>query len=109
VLTRTADGCWTEMHAAPLAGLSGDARCAAVTVQPASVSRIRTVLLRAYGLSERERQVASLAMDGLPAKEIAAAVYISPHTARDHLKAIFGKTRSQTRQELAAGLGGSAR
>jgi DNA-binding CsgD family transcriptional regulator len=64
--------------------------------------------LRAYALSERERQVASLAIDGLQAKEIAAALHISPHTAKDHLKAIFRKTRSHARQELAARLGGSA-
>lgn len=111
VLTRTADGSWTEVHALPLAGRNGrtgHGRQAAVTIQPAPASRVRAVLLRAYELSERERQVALLAADGMPAKEIATALYISPHTARDHLKTIFRKTRSHSRQELAARLAGSA-
>lgn len=108
VLTRTADSRWTEVHAAPLAGRGGHGRHAAVTIQPAPASRVRAVLLRAYELSGRERQVATLAADGMPAKDIAATLYISPHTARDHLKTIFRKTRSHSRQELAARLGGSA-
>jgi DNA-binding CsgD family transcriptional regulator len=104
VLTRTADGRWAEVHAAPLAG-NGHA---AVTIRTAPASRVRSVLLRALALSGRERQVATLAADGMPAKDIAAALYISPHTARDHLKAVFAKTRSHTRHELAARLAGSA-
>ena len=102
VVTRTAGGGWAEVHAAPLAGGH-----AAVTVTSAPASRVRPVLLRALALSGRERQVATLAADGLSAKDIAAALYISPHTARDHLKTIFLKTRSHTRQELAARLAGS--
>ena len=107
-VTRTADGRWAVLHAAPLTGRGGGARHAAVTIQPAPPTRVRTVLLHAYALTERERQVATLTIDGMPPKEIAAALYISPHTARDHLKAIFRKTRSHTRQELAARLGGAA-
>lgn len=103
-LTRTAAGRWADVHAAPLAR----AGHAAVTICPAPALRVRSVLLRALALSGRERQVAMLAADGMPAKEIAAVLRISPHTARDHLKAVFSKTQSHTRQELAARLAGSA-
>ena len=114
VVTRTAGGRWAEVHAAPLAsgngfiggGLASRGR-AAVTIGPAHASRVRSVLLRALALSGRERQVATLAADGMPDKDIAAVLHISPHTARDHLKAIFRKTRAHTRQELAARLAGS--
>lgn len=109
VVTRTADGRWAEVHAAPLVGDNGlGGGHAAVTLRPATASRVRSVLLRALVLSRRERQVAILAAEGMPAKAIAAALYISPHTARDHLKNIFFKTRTHTRQELAARLAGSA-
>jgi DNA-binding CsgD family transcriptional regulator len=106
VVTRTADGRWAELYAAPLAGLGGRGQRAAVTIRPAPSARVRGVLLYAYALSERERRVAGLAIAGLPARDIASVLYISPHTARDHLKSIYGKTRSHTRQELAARLGG---
>jgi DNA-binding CsgD family transcriptional regulator len=107
-MTRTTDGRWAELHAAPLAGANGTGRLAAVTVRPAPAARVRSVLLHAYGLSGRERQVAGLAIAGRQAGDIAAALYISTHTARDHLKAVFRKTESHSRQELAARLGGSA-
>jgi DNA-binding CsgD family transcriptional regulator len=107
VVTRTTDGRWVELHAAPLAGLNRPGRLAAVTIRAAPSARVRAVLLHAYALSQRERQVAGLAADGLPSRDIAATLYISPHTARDHLKAVFRKTRSHTRQELAARLGGA--
>lgn len=105
VVTRTADGRWAEVHAAPLAGGSD---LAAVTIRSAPATRVRSVLLRALSLSGRERQVAALAADGMSARDIAATLYISPHTARDHLKTIFRKTGAHTRRELAARLAGSA-
>jgi DNA-binding CsgD family transcriptional regulator len=109
VVTRTADGRWAEVHAAPLVGCSrlGGNGHAAITIRSAPAPRVRSVLLRALSLSGRERQVAALAADGMSAKDIAATLYISTHTARDHLKVIFRKTRSHTRRELAARLAGS--
>jgi DNA-binding CsgD family transcriptional regulator len=106
-VTRTADGRWAELHAAPLAGADGPGGLAAVTVRPAPAARVRSVLVHAYGLSGRERQVAALAITGRQSGEIASALCISPYTARDHLKAVFRKTGSHTRQELGARLGGS--
>lgn len=106
LVTRTADGHWAELHAAPLTGTGRAGPHVAVTVQPALPARIRAVLTRAHALSDREGQVARLVLDGRPVADIAAALYISPHTVRDHLKAIYRKTRSHTRHELAARLSG---
>ena len=64
------------------------------------------MLIRAHALSGREVQVARLLLEGRPVGDIAAALFISPHTVRDHLKAIYRKTRSHTRHQLAARLSG---
>lgn len=58
------------------------------------------MLALAYGLSERERQVTGLCIQGRSTKEIARALAVSPYTVQDHLKAIFGKTGVRTRGEL---------
>lgn len=104
--TRTADGHWAELHAAPLTGAGRAGRYVAVTVRPALPARIRAVLIRAHALSGREVQVARLLLEGRQVGDIAAALFISPHTVRDHLKAIYRKTRSHTRHQLAAHLSG---
>ena len=108
LVTRTTDGQWAELHAAPLTGNGRSGEHIAITVRPALPARIRALLTHAYALSGRERQVAQLALDGLQVPGIAATLYISPHTVRDHLKAIFRKTRSHTRHELTARLSGYA-
>ena len=51
--------------------------------------------MRAWGLSARERDVASLAIGGLPSQNIGAALFISPHTVRDHIKSVFAKDRRE--------------
>lgn len=94
------DGQWAELHAAPLTGISPSGQHVAVGVRPAPPTRIRALLTRAYQLSDREREVARLVLDGLEVADIAAALYISPHTVTDHLKAILGKTRSQAEQPV---------
>ena len=45
-------------------------------------------------------------IDGLSNDDIAAALFISANTVRDHLKAIFGKTGVTRRRDLTAALVG---
>ena len=45
-------------------------------------------------------------IDGLTAEEIAAALFISVHTARDHLKAIYAKVGVTRRRDLVTLLTG---
>jgi DNA-binding CsgD family transcriptional regulator len=100
--TRTRDGQWIELHAAPLSSSGhGDV---AISVQAARPETMTAILMRAYALSRRERQVAMLLLRGLSATEIAAALHISGHTARDHLKAIYAKTGARGRGRLAVRL-----
>lgn len=67
----------------------------------------RAVLIaEAYGLTPRELEITQLIARGLPTAEIAATLFISPHTVRDHLKAVFGKAEVSSRGELVARLFG---
>jgi DNA-binding CsgD family transcriptional regulator len=65
---------------------------------------VRIRLLRAYGLTPREQEVAQLTLRGATAAQAAARLSISPHTVNDHLKVIFDKTGTRTRGELSATL-----
>lgn len=50
-------------------------------------------------LSERERQVLRLAADGATAASIAAEVFLSAGTVRNHLSAAIGKTGAENRAQ----------
>ena len=57
-------------------------------------------MLRAYGLSSRENEVARLVLLGRSTPEISAALFVSPNTVQDHLKSIFDKVGVRSRKEL---------
>lgn len=54
------------------------------------------------GLSPRELEVLALVADGRSNRDIAAALFISPNTAANHVRAILQKTASANRTEAAA-------
>lgn len=51
-------------------------------------------------LSEREREVAKLAAEGLRNKEIAQKLFISEETVKSHIRSIFNKTNIDRRSKL---------
>jgi Bacterial regulatory proteins, luxR family len=53
-----------------------------------------------YGLSAREREIATLIAAGLSTKALANRLYLSPWTVQDHLKSIFEKTGTHSRRAL---------
>jgi DNA-binding NarL/FixJ family response regulator len=55
-----------------------------------------------HELTAQETTVADLVARGLPNKEIAAELYISPKTVQYHLTRIFTKLGVRSRSELAA-------
>jgi DNA-binding CsgD family transcriptional regulator len=75
---------------------------AAVIIEPARPSDVAPLVAHAYGLTENQRRVAELVMAGLSTVEIAQALFMSPFTVQDHLKAIFDKTGVRSRRELVA-------
>jgi DNA-binding CsgD family transcriptional regulator len=94
-------GGWLVLDATPLDGQPGRV---AVIVQPAPNTSLVDLRLLAAGLSARERDVALCVIRGESTREIAAALFISPWTVQDHLKAVFEKTGVRSRRELVAQL-----
>jgi DNA-binding NarL/FixJ family response regulator len=50
-------------------------------------------------LSEREREVLGLIADGSTNREIAEALYLSPHTVKEHTSALYRKLQVRNRAE----------
>jgi DNA-binding CsgD family transcriptional regulator len=100
----TLAGRWLVLHAAVLDDGTAGARHTAVVVEPAEPAEIAPLIMRAYQLTERERTVTALVCQGLSTNRIAERLAISPHTVRDHVKAVFAKTAARSRGELMARL-----
>jgi DNA-binding CsgD family transcriptional regulator len=91
-------GIWVVLHGACL--VSSGPRRIAVIMEPASPERIYPLLMSAYGLTERERDVTRLVLQGQSTAEIAAELVVSVHTVQQHLKGIFDKTGVRSRRDL---------
>jgi DNA-binding CsgD family transcriptional regulator len=91
-------GRWVVLHGASL--VATGSRRVAVIVEPAHPARISSLLMSAYGLTEREQEVTGLVLRGHSTMEIAADLVVSPHTVQEHLKNVFHKTRVRSRREL---------
>lgn len=98
IRAHTRSGRWLLLCGTRLSG--GPEDRIAVIIRPASAHEVAPLILEAYGLSERERQVTRLCLTGLSTKEIAGALSISAYTVQDHLKSIFEKTGTRSRGEL---------
>ena len=106
VRARAADGTWMVIRASALTTRSQAAAGYAVTLEAAPADDLAPLLMRAWGLTRREREVARLVINGLSTEDIATALFISAHTVRDHVKTMFGKVGVSRRQDLAAILTG---
>ena len=98
VTVHAADGGWMTLRAAPFAGEER----VAVVIEPTRPARIFGLLVSAYGLTPREREVAGCVLEGASTAGIAARLTVSPQTVQQHLKSIFGKTGVRSRRELVA-------
>ncbi len=96
VLSRS--GRWVVLHGAAL--LPGAERRVAVIVEPAHPARITSLLMSAYELTERERDVTQLVLQGASTTDIATELFVSPHTVQQHLKSVFDKTGVRSRRDL---------
>ncbi|SFW80345.1 helix-turn-helix transcriptional regulator [Amycolatopsis australiensis] len=99
---RDARGGWLVLQASRLVGAEDDETV--VTVARASGADLLGVLLAAYGLTARERDVCREVLAGRSTSDIAGRLGISAHTVQDHLKAVFGKVDVRSRGELTAKL-----
>jgi DNA-binding CsgD family transcriptional regulator len=93
---RTRRGVWLLMHGAVLEGTGQ----VALIIEPAKSADVAPLIVEAYGLTGRELEVTRAIARGLSTAEIAADLYLSPHTVRDHVKALFEKVGVSSRGEL---------
>jgi DNA-binding CsgD family transcriptional regulator len=84
--------------------IGGDEDQIAVTIEPASGDQLMSLLLVAYGLTARERDICREVIAGHSTADIAAHLFISSNTVQDHLKSIFAKVGVRSRGELVARL-----
>lgn len=99
---RTPAGVWLVVHASCLRSPDGSLGQVAVTIGPAKSAQIAPIIVEAYGLTQREQEIARAVARGLQNSDIASEMHLSPHTVRDHLKAVFGKLEVRSRGELVA-------
>ena len=99
---RDAGGDWAVLQASPLIG--EDDSHIAVTIEQATGDQLIGLLLAAYGLSAREREVCREVIAGRSTADIAGRLFISANTVQDHLKSIFAKVGVRSRGELVARL-----
>jgi DNA-binding CsgD family transcriptional regulator len=100
-----ADGRVLALRAAGTTDSVGEADGAApVIVDRAIPAEVSAMIVDAYGLTRRQRQVLGHLLLGTPMTRLAHALGISEHTAQDHRKAIYQRMSVSSRSELSARL-----
>jgi DNA-binding CsgD family transcriptional regulator len=96
---RTADSGWLVLYGTRL---GGDADRIAVLSEPAGPADLWPLVAAAYGLTDREREIAVACMRGHSTTEIATSLLLSPYTVQDHLTSMFDKVGVRSRRALVA-------
>ncbi|WP_165949148.1 helix-turn-helix transcriptional regulator [Kribbella turkmenica] len=91
---------WVSLHASVPDGAGSDR--VAIVIQRAAPEAAIALELEAYGLTDREREVAGLAVRGFSTVALAEQLHLSPWTIQDHFKSIFEKTGTRSRRQLRA-------
>lgn len=100
---RTVDGQWLNLRVGRL-DHAHPPRRVVVTVNPAELPAVASLLAAAHGLTPREVEVLTHLLAGRTRNEIARELVLSPYTVQDHLKSIYAKVGVHSRPRLIAQL-----
>ena len=98
------NGRWLVCDASCLRDADGAITGTALVIGPARAADLAPIMVEAHELTDREQQVTRLIARGASTAEIADDLYLSTHTVRDHIKAVFEKLHVSSRGELVAKL-----
>jgi DNA-binding CsgD family transcriptional regulator len=99
---RSRSGRWVTLSAWRQGPPGQELTYAALT--PSQPSELAALVLDAYGLTQRERDVTQQVLLGRSGSEIAAALHITAYTVQDHLRRVFDKIGVRSRRELTGTL-----
>jgi DNA-binding NarL/FixJ family response regulator len=101
-------GRWLVLHASAMSATGGGPGdgTVAIVIEAAKSAEVAPIIIESYSLTSRERDVLAAIARGESTAEIAAQLFLSPHTVRDYVKAVFEKVGVSSRNELVARLFG---
>ena len=100
VRVQTRSGRWLTFHGARTEPRPGRSSETMVIIEPSRPQELAWLRASAYGLSERERAVVDLVVQGASTREISRALYISEYTVQEHLSNVFDKVGARGRRAL---------
>jgi len=101
-------GTWLTLRAARIGQPGGPAepaapsagRDVAVTIAATTPADRAELFARAYGFTPRESELLGHLIVGGDTRDLAQQMFLSAHTVQDHLKSVFAKTGTRSRQAL---------
>jgi DNA-binding CsgD family transcriptional regulator len=98
---RADSGRWIVLHGSGLDSRDGR-RQVSVVIEAAQPIHLTSLLMRAYDLTSRDREITRLVLRGGSTETIARELVIASGTVQAHLRNIFEKTGVRSRRELIA-------